>query len=61
MKISKISLVYNCSLTAGLGLIAAGVWQFSHGAAGIVVGALVLAFTVYGAERMNRGRAPGGG
>lgn len=56
MKISKISLVYNGSLLSGLALVGAGIWQFSHGAALIAVGALVLALTIYGAERLNRQR-----
>lgn len=53
MKIS-FAAVYNASLIVGIILIGIGTWQFSHGAAGIVVGALILAFTLYGAQRLTR-------
>lgn len=59
MKISKISLVYNGSVITGLGLVGVGVWQLSHAASLITVGALILALTLYGAERLYRA-APGG-
>ena len=59
MKISKISLVYNGSVLTGLALVGAGVWQFSHGAALTTVGALILSFTIYATERVNRARGDG--
>lgn len=53
MKLS-FGVVYNASVSAGLILVGCGVWQFSHGAALICVGALVLVLTVYAAERVAR-------
>jgi len=42
-------LTYNASLLIGIGLIGAGLALVSVPAALVVVGALILAFTVFGA------------
>lgn len=59
MRIDRISLVYNGSLLVGLGLVFGGAWQFNHGAALLCTGALVLAFTVYGNERLLKKQSEG--
>ena len=58
MKLS-FGTVYNASIIGGLALIGAGLWQISHGLARTTVGALVLALTIYGAERLARLRGVG--
>lgn len=49
--------VYNASIAAGILLTGVGVGLWSIAAGLAVTGALILAFTVYGAEISRRGKA----
>lgn len=53
----KFSLVYNCSILAGVAFVAAGVAML-YGAAWalLVTGALVLALTIYAGHLATRGK-----
>jgi hypothetical protein len=50
------ALVYNASIAAGIALVGGGVALVSVPGALVAVGALVLAFTVFGALISTRGR-----
>jgi len=48
-------IVYNTAIAAGILLTSAGVGLWSPAAGLTTAGALILAFTVYAAERIGRG------
>lgn len=51
-----VAQIYNLALLVGISCTSAGVWiELGRGAGLITLGVLVLALTIYGAERLSRG------